>query len=269
MSNVSAVDRSPLPAGKGLGVRQSALLTGGRPVISPTLGAADLVALWETGTPRHPLDRALLLASHARPDLPPEEVADLPLGALNEALLHLRAHLFGRRLEVWLDCPRCGERLEMGLDTDTLLGAAADADAHSELTLAGFRFRAPSTRDLAAVARERDAETATLRLLERCCVARPEAESEVLENLLDAADAGLEALDPMAEFTLDVACAVCGHAWNVPLDIGVLLWEEVAARARGLLSEVHQLARAYGWSEAEILALSEQRRAAYLDLAGA
>ena len=37
------------------------------------------------------------------------------------------------------------------------------------------------------------------------------------------------------------------------------------SRAVQLLDEVHQLATAYGWTEAEILALSDTRRAAYLD----
>jgi hypothetical protein len=52
-------------------------------------------------------------------------------------------------------------------------------------------------------------------------------------------------------------------------DAGSLLWEEIDARARALLAEVHQLAAAYGWSEGQILALSDRRRAVYLDLVGA
>jgi hypothetical protein len=35
-------------------------------------------------------------------------------------------------------------------------------------------------------------------------------------------------------------------------------------RAAGLLAEVHRLARAYHWSEGDILALSVDRRLAYL-----
>jgi hypothetical protein len=38
----------------------------------------------------------------------------------------------------------------------------------------------------------------------------------------------------------------------------------VDARARRLLHEVDVLARTYGWTEDEVLALSEQRRASYL-----
>ena len=42
------------------------------------------------------------------------------------------------------------------------------------------------------------------------------------------------------------------------------LWDEIDARARRLLDEVHALARTYCWSEEQILALSETRRRAYL-----
>jgi hypothetical protein len=38
--------------------------------------------------------------------------------------------------------------------------------------------------------------------------------------------------------------------------------------ARSLLAEVHSLARAYGWTESEILALSPQRRSTYLEMVG-
>jgi hypothetical protein len=38
------------------------------------------------------------------------------------------------------------------------------------------------------------------------------------------------------------------------------------ARARRLLIEVHSLASAYGWSETDILSMSEPRRALYLEM---
>ena len=37
-------------------------------------------------------------------------------------------------------------------------------------------------------------------------------------------------------------------------------------RAKRLLMDVHLLARAYGWSEAEVLALSPARRRFYLEM---
>jgi hypothetical protein len=44
-----------------------------------------------------------------------------------------------------------------------------------------------------------------------------------------------------------------------------LLWEEIASRAQRLMDDVHVLAQGYGWTEPEVLALSDARRTAYLE----
>jgi hypothetical protein len=44
------------------------------------------------------------------------------------------------------------------------------------------------------------------------------------------------------------------------------VWAELEAQAHRLLHEIDVLARAYGWSEPEVLALGERRRAAYVSL---
>ena len=51
-----------------------------------------------------------------------------------------------------------------------------------------------------------------------------------------------------------------------PTDIAGFFWAELDAWARRLLREIHTLARFYGWSEAEILALSPLRRRCYLEM---
>jgi hypothetical protein len=225
---------------------------------------SELLALWETGSSRHPLDRTLLLAAWALADAAPSELEDMPLGAVNETLVRLRATGFGSRIHAWIDCARCGERLELDLDTRTLLAAATRPDARAEVDLAGLRFRRPTTRDLAAIASELDTEVAARKLMLRCCTAGKPDDTSALADLLSAVEQGLEEIDPMADIRLSLSCAACGHDWIQPFDIGALLWDEVAQRARTVLSEVDALARAYGWSEAQILALSQQRRAAYL-----
>ena len=58
----------------------------------------------------------------------------------------------------------------------------------------------------------------------------------------------------------------CGHGWFTSLDMGWVLWAQISERARALLLDVHDLARGYGWSEPQILALSPWRRAAYRSL---
>jgi hypothetical protein len=48
------------------------------------------------------------------------------------------------------------------------------------------------------------------------------------------------------------------------LNVASLLWDDIEAHAHKLVGEVDALARAYGWTEPEILVLSPQRRATYL-----
>ena len=78
----------------------------------------------------------------------------------------------------------------------------------------------------------------------------------------------MTSLDPEANLNLALNCEACDKTWLADFNIGSWLWEEVDVRARTLLTEVHTLAQAYGWSEKAILALSVQRRASYLDMVG-
>lgn len=226
------------------------------------LSAERLLRAWELGRGRHPIDRAVLLHALAEPDADPNALADQPLGRRNRAVLALRTATFGRQLPAWLDCPACGERLELSLDSATLEALAAPADGPVEV--AGLRFRLPTSRDLAAVAGDTSADAAALHLLEHCLIAAPDAPTPALSTLIEAASDALEQADPWADPSFDSTCGACGHSWDVRLDIAAFLWDELDARARRLLDEVHLLASAYGWPEADILALSEPRRAAYL-----
>ncbi len=72
--------------------------------------------------------------------------------------------------------------------------------------------------------------------------------------------------DPTANIYLALSCPTCDHQWDAPFDIVTLFWHELHAWAIRLLREVHQLALAYGWREADILSLSEPRRSFYLGL---
>ena len=76
----------------------------------------------------------------------------------------------------------------------------------------------------------------------------------------------MSARDPQAEVLLDLTCPACGASWQTVFDIAAYFWAELTAEAKRLLREVDALARAYGWREVDILALSPGRRQAYLEL---
>ncbi len=229
------------------------------------LSAGRTLSLWERGEALHALDRAALLCATARPDLPPQAIADLPLGTVTESLLELRVATFGAHLAGHTDCARCGQRLGFELDLAPLLSPSLEAP--SAVEVGGRLLRAPSLRDLAAVASDTDTERAAHRLLARCML---EDDREALDDeALAGAETALEALDPHADIVLALHCPACGDAVQAQLDAGSLLWDEIEAHARALLREVDLLARAYGWTEAEILGLGAVRRANYVAMASA
>ena len=73
--------------------------------------------------------------------------------------------------------------------------------------------------------------------------------------------------DPLAEVLVAVSCPACETVFAADLDLGAFVWAELRAHAQRLLREVDVLARAYGWTEADVLALDDRRRGAYLELA--
>ncbi len=228
--------------------------------------ALDLLSLWERGSARHTLDRSALLCAWARPELPAEAIVDLPLGEITASLLGLRAAWFGERILAHVDCENCGERLELVLAVGDLVQPDAKPVA-PHIAAAGLRFRLPSLRDLSAIALEQDPARAAHQLLERCCLVDEGEESPALSDVpLRDVEQALEAADPNADLAFDVRCEGCGHVGTAQLDAGDLLWDEIDCRARALLTEVHVLARAYGWTERETLSLSPERRAFYLSM---
>ncbi|MGF1643972.1 MAG: hypothetical protein ACFCUJ_10030 [Thiotrichales bacterium] len=227
------------------------------------LDAERIVTAWEQGRRRHPLDRGLLLFALAEPGHAPDTLADRPLSERNAALLRLRQASFGNALDAWVDCPNCGERLAFTLDLATLLRDYAPPPTSIEA--GDHLLRPPTSRDLALIAQDTDPERAALTLLRLCTTRAPDTARTTRATDLDALEAALEAADPWSDLALELNCDRCGHAWHGTLDVTTVLWEELETTAHRLLDEVHLLARAYGWPEAEILALSTARRAAYIE----
>ena len=206
----------------------------------------------------------MLALSVAFPETSHQILADWPLGRRNRALAELRSSWFGPILEGWASCPQCAEKLEFQLDARSF--AALEAPGTEPVVLNGHSFRLPTTRDLARAASESDPRSAAIRLLEAC---RLEDGEELSDADLEAVGEKMAAADPLAETRLSLVCPNCGNHWEDTVDIAAFLWADIDARARRLLREVHTLGSAYGWTENEILSLSDRRRAIYIGMAQA
>ena len=210
----------------------------------------------------HPLDqgcsRCRRLSRRRR-----ETLADWPLGRRNRALAELRCSCFGPALQGWIACPQCGEKLEFQMDGRAM--PSAQEGSTERVTVNGRTYRLPTARDLARAAQEPDPQNSALKLLQICSLDGDAAAGWSAEDV-EAAEQSLAQADPMAETRLAMECPKCGKQWDETLDLASFVWAEIEARAKRLLVEIHSLASAYGWTEPEILSLSEARRACYLEL---
>ncbi|HEU0156395.1 MAG TPA: hypothetical protein VFQ82_10015 [Stellaceae bacterium] len=238
----------------------------------PLAGAALLTA-WERGSGQPPIARALTLIAAGCPAMSETEAMALSLAQRDLALLDLRRSSFRRPLSLFRICGGCGERLEFTLDEEPLVATLQNAAAaECSLEHAGYtvRLRLASSADVAAAVATSDLDVARSVLLAHCVVAVGK-EGQMMpfgalpQEVRDTALARLEALHDAAELSVTLSCPDCGAGEAAVLDIPALLWAEARHAALALLDEVHELAWAYGWAEAAILAMSPARRRAYLD----
>ena len=225
-----------------------------------------------------PLGDALLLAAadaaHAAAGSPGRAAAALLARAVGEdvrgwsvsrrdaALCDVRRARFGERLTALASCPECGERVELSLSVDDVRPRTDDDEVLPARGPRGARyaFRHPTVGDVLDAAAIDDPDAARALLVRRCLVqGRPRR---------GAADALARALAG-ADTVVALTCPACAATWDAPFDPGAFLLSEIRAEAARLLGEVAALARAYGWSEEDVLALSPLRRRAYLELAAA
>jgi hypothetical protein len=228
-----------------------------------TLSAAATLDLWQSAEELTDVERPVALAAAASGE-PIEDLARLPLGQRDARVLELHAALAGQELEATAPCPACGEPAEFAVDVPGLLARDRSRAEPQPLEAGGVVviWRPPDSLDAAAAAEAVDQAAAERVLLSRCV-----ASNELTAEQRAAVAALMADSDPLAEIFAEVTCPSCATRFIADLDLGSFVWAELRARAVRVLRDVGTLARAYGWTEAEVLALDERRRIAYLELA--
>jgi hypothetical protein len=221
--------------------------------------------------------RAVGLLQAVWPQPEPQAWRVASLGLRDAALFRLQAALFGPQLHTLTQCPACGETLESQFECAQFHGHAPPLPVPApSLQLQAqdwaVEFRLPSSEDVMALRDDSaDAAVAVAALLHRCVLRvrqgeRDASAGEMPATLVAQIESQMAEHDPLADLRLALACPACANAWAAAFDIGQYLWDSFDDWAQDLLAEVHQLARAYGWRERDILALSPVRRRFYLDL---
>lgn len=239
-----------------------------------TLSAFELVNVWEWGQQQHPLDRALALLKLSLPKSEASQVDQLSVGQRNLRLLCLREQMLGSSLNGYAECPHCREKLEFSVVT-TMLHQPEPQEMEFDVQVQEYTLHChlPTSVDLAALVGYDDVSAARKLLFERCISAasyqsQPVEQTELPDSLIPELAHEIISRDPQAEMRFELACPACGQQWSALFDIVNFLWIELSDRVKRLLYDVHLLAQAYGWSEAEILSMSTSHRQLYLDWVG-
>ena len=186
-----------------------------------TLGASELLDLWDAGQDASPMRRAILLLRAVFPE--ESEVEQWPSGLLNRRLLTLRARLFGAELVCLADCQACGAIGEISIPLPSMSNGGAHA-------VSEHIARPAETLLLARVIERAWRDGAALRT------------DHIPDPVRTALERRIEEIDPLAQVELVFTCPACQHGWKEDFYIIDVLWMEISALAKRLLGETGRLA---------------------------
>lgn len=162
------------------------------------------------------------------------------------------------------ECALCGERFEFDLGLAQLV-AGQDFQPSLTVELHGqpISLRRATGNDLRVW---RAAQPLGARQAQQLMLDSLLLEGQVAAEQLAELSAAIAQADPLAAFAVACQCPGCGADREVDIDLDAAALSRLQQRQRALLREIHTLARHYGWSEAQVLAIPATRRAQYLAL---
>lgn len=201
----------------------------------------------------------------------PLDWSSLPITDLDAALLRIRQLVVGDLIRSSAGCPvkTCGAPIDVSFRIGEYLdhqrperpGDVVDAARAGWFRFAaveGVSFRLPTSADLVAIATHPAGDG---ELLRRCV-----DPSDLGEEALARIEEAMEALAPSLYMDLDGTCPECGGVVGIPFDPQRYVLRELRMRAMSVYEDVDLLASQYHWSEQEILAMTQVRRARYAEL---
>jgi hypothetical protein len=241
------------------------------------LSTSELLRVWEQGQSMPSYQKAMLILSAACPDESAQELAELSIGRRDSRLMTLRGLTFGPQLTSLTECPACNEKLEFSLNVADIRCDAPESKnqlLQAQIGDYSIDFRPVNTVDLMEAGRgAADLSRIQGMLIKRCVrEIRRQEEKPAVEHLpphvVEALTVRMTEADPQADIRLSLCCPACSHGWQAAFDIVSFFWSEIEDWALRTLREIHLLASAYAWREADILAMSSLRRHIYLGMIG-
>jgi hypothetical protein len=222
------------------------------------------------------MDRSLHLLAAAYPLCDPEILAQLSIGDRDSRLFLLRKWLFGSQMVNVSNCPQCTASVEWEMSTDYFLPKevrepAAPREYKLKVGHYELRYRLPNSDDISNVLKNKVYQDRPDKVLKDCVLdlkyrGKDFTKTKFPESVLKRLDVQIGRDDPHANISILLNCGVCSHQWEIHFDILGYLWAELDNWAKHLLQDIFTLARAFKWSEKDILEMSSLRRRTYLQM---
>jgi hypothetical protein len=195
-----------------------------------------------------------------------EEAMHDGLGARHQRLLRMHQELVRRPIDACVVCPHCGTDNEFPLPVEHIIGLPTPPPGATVEVATGDGysvFRIPAIADIADISAATDGLSALARRT------RVGGHADALTSAeMDLLAEAWEALDPAGSLRIELVCAECAHELVADADVNEFVARDFDLLVQSLMREVHTIAGAYGWAEAEILDLPAERRRWYVDLIG-
>ncbi len=241
-----------------------------------SLTSTELLKVWEENLNKSLVHKSMHLLAVAYSVSDMTQLTHLSIGDRDSKLFQLREWMFGTRLVNLANCPQCLEHMEWEMSTQDFLHdqvqGLKDPDQF-DLSVDDFqlRFRLPNSNDLINAVSNQEYQKSPDKILKDCIVHAKRkdqnyGETKFPDSVLKALDEQINQKDPKANISILLSCQSCDHQWEIAFDILSYLWTEIDNWAKHILQEIYTLARAFSWSEKDILEMSPRRRRMYLQM---
>ncbi len=216
------------------------------------------------------------LATRAGAAVGPDVIRALGIGTRERLLIEAYRATFGPLLDLVARCPACAELTEIAVAVGDVLAPPSSGEGEGACVVDAMtvlvRIATGADHERVAGMAAANAGRAARELIAACILEVRDAAgaaikpAEVHDRVAGEVEATLRRIDPDADIGATIECPACEARFRATLDGHALIAGAITPEA-ALFAEVDMLARAYGWREADILAIPLLRRRRYLELA--
>lgn len=227
----------------------------------------ELLNIWEQGFNKNSQQKTNDLISLYVGLAESEEIKSFSIEQKEQYLLEIRRLLFGRKFLSIANCPSCSEMIEWEMNYSDFLNVNKKVDLKKRYicNVLGYviHYRLPNEKDISLYEKNQ--------ILKNCVFLVKKNNKEIkVDNvpsaLWDKLEIEMEKSSPLSSSTINLSCPKCENKWQLYFSIIDFLWTELDQWAKRFLYDVSILARAYGWSESEIINMNPIRRSYYRNL---